>query len=191
VIRRSVRPREARRAAEASEERANVAEVAAEEALAEVETAAAVVMREELAAARTEIDRLGGQVTALDHEVDHEVVKLTTERAELTAQLAAERAAETAERHAIRDAARAEQLATELTTARAQLEHWQAQAGDVRAGVCSELAAANVAVQTEKDHAAQRLADQQARYEELINELRVRLHQSTNLQAPDVNQDDR
>lgn len=37
----------------------------------------------------------------------------------------------------------------------------------------SELAAAHAAAQTDKDYAAQRLADQQTHYEQLISELRT------------------
>jgi hypothetical protein len=90
------------------------------------------------------------------------------------------RRAETAEQHATRAAGQLEQLATELTTARGQVEHWQAQAGEHRAelaGVRSELTAAHSAVEAEKTHAGQRLTDQQVRYEELVSELRTQIDQ--------------
>jgi chromosome segregation ATPase len=191
--------REARRAAEVSDERASLAEAAAEEALTDLETAqraraqaigerdelaaAAAVLRDEVEAARAQVDQLREQLTTLQQQA----AQLTSERTELTRQLDAERAAveqqrqraESAERHAIRAATQAEQLSTELTTARGHLEHWQTHAADVRAelaGVHSELTAAHTAAQIEKNHAAQRLADQQAHYEELINELRTRLN---------------
>ena len=192
--------RAALRAAEAAEERATMAELAAEEALAESETAhlardqaigerdkhsvAAAVVRDELADARAQADELREQVATLQQDIS----ELTRARTELARQLATEQEvtrqqrqrAESAERHAIRTAAQVEQLSTELTTARGQLEHWQAQAADLGAelaGVRSELAAAHVAAQTEHDHAAQRLADQQAHYEQLISALRIPHHQ--------------
>ncbi len=185
--------RRAQRAAEDSEERATMAELAAEEALAELETAhlardqaiserdelaaAAAVVRAELEATRTQVDQLREQVATLQQDT----AELTRARTELTGHLAQQRQqTESAERHGIRAAAQAEQLSTELATARGQLEHWQAQAADLRAelaGVRSQLTATSTAAQTEKDHAAQRLADQQAHYEELIIELRTRIHQ--------------
>jgi chromosome segregation ATPase len=100
--------------------------------------------------------------------------------------------AESAAGQAIRASAQTEQLSTELTTARAQVQHWQAQAAEHRAELArvrSELSAANATAQTEKDHAARRLADQQTHYEELINELRARLPQPTNLQHARTRQD--
>lgn len=170
-----------------------MAELTTEEALAGSETAhlardqaigerdelaaAAAVVREELAVARAHADQLREQVATLQQET----AELTRARTELAEQLAQQRQrTESAERHAIRTAAQAEQLSTELTTARGQLEHWQAQAAEHRAelaGVRSELAAAHAAAQTDKDHAAQRLADQQTHYEQLISELRT-LHTS-------------
>lgn len=204
--------RAARRAAEAADERATMAELAAEEALAESETAhlarnqaiderdehsaAAALAREELELARAQADQLREQVAALQQKT----AELTRARTELARQLATEQEAtqqqrqraESAERHAIRTAAQVEQLSTELTTARGQLEHWQAQAADVRAelaGVRSELSAAHVAAQTEKDHATQRLADQQAHYEELISELRTPRTSPPPPQAPHLSQD--
>lgn len=194
--------REARRSAEAAEERAGLAEAVAEEALADVETAylardqaiserdelatAAAILREELQASREQADQLREQAAALQHQAT-----------ELTRQLDAQRTlsqqqhqrAESAERHAIRATAQAEQLSTDLSTARAQREHWQAQTADVRAelaGVCSQLSAAQTAAQIEKDHADQRLADQQTHYDELISELRARLSQP---QPPHASQD--
>ena len=49
------------------------------------------------------------------------------------------------------------------------VEHWQAQAGEHRAELAalrSGLTAAHATIEAEKTHAGQRLADQQARYEE-------------------------
>lgn len=206
--------RAGRRAVEAAEERAAMAELAAEEALAESETAqlardqaiserdercaAAALVREELEATRAQVDQLREQVATLQQET----AELARARTELAGQLATEQDAtaqqrqrtETAERHAIRTAAQLEQLSTELTTARGQLEHWQAQATEHRAelaGVRSELNAAHVAAQIEKDHAAQRLADQQAHYEQLISELRTPRTSPPSPQVPDLIQDDR
>ncbi|MGH3823689.1 MAG: hypothetical protein ACRDRA_12810, partial [Pseudonocardiaceae bacterium] len=149
-------------------------------------TAAAAVLREELRASRAQADQLREQVATLQHHT----AELTSARTELTKQLDTERAAneqqrqraETAEHRAIRASAQAEQLATELSTARAHLEHWQTHTADLRAelaGVYSELTALKATAQTEKDHAAQRLADQQTHYEELITELRARLPHPT------------
>jgi chromosome segregation ATPase len=198
--------REARRNAEAADERATVAETAAEEALTEVETAqlardqaigerdeltaVAAVLRTELQTSRAQADQLRKQVTDLQREAS----ELTSAQNKLNRQLQAERVAseqrrqraESAEREAIRAAAQAEQLSIELSTARAQLEHWQTQAAEMRAelaGMRSNLGAAKAAAQIEKDHAAQRLADRQTHYEELINELRARLPQPTNPRA--------
>ena len=199
--------REARRAAEAAEERATMAELSAEEALAEAETAhltrdqaigerdelaaTAALAREELEAARAQTDQLHTQVATLQQDT----AELASARTELTGQLAQQRQrAESAERDAIRTAGQAEHLSTELATAREQLEYWQAQAADLRAelaGVRSELTATATAAQTEKDHAVQRLADQQAHYDEMITELRTQIHQPTTPQPPRVSQNDR
>jgi hypothetical protein len=43
------------------------------------------------------------------------------------------------------------------------------------AGVRSELTAAHTTIEAEKTYAGQRLADQQARYEELVSELRTQI----------------
>lgn len=136
----------------------------------------------ELTTARAQIDTLRDQLAT----VRQEAADLADARSELTAQLAEERQAvetqrrraETAEHHATRSAGQLEQLATELATARGQGEYWQAQAGEHRAelaGMRSELTAAHTTIETEKTHAGQRLADQQARYEELVNELRTQI----------------
>ena len=133
----------------------------------------------ELTDARAQIEELRGQLaTSCQQAAD-----LTAARTELAQQLAGERQAvqaqrqraETAEHHVTRSAGQVGQLATELTAARGQVEHWQAQAGEYRAelaGVRSELAAAYTATEAAKAHAGQRLVDQRARYEDLVGELR-------------------
>jgi chromosome segregation ATPase len=136
----------------------------------------------ELTAARGQIETLREQLAT----VRQEAADLAVARTELTAQLAEERhavetqrrRAEAAEHDATRAAGQLEQLATELATARTQGEHWQAQAGEHRAelaGVRSELTAAHTTIEAEKTHTGQRLADQQARYEELVSELRTQI----------------
>ncbi|HEY3895088.1 MAG TPA: hypothetical protein VGL88_06940 [Pseudonocardiaceae bacterium] len=218
--------RDAARAAQESQERTELAEVAAEEALVELERAEhardeaigerdelAVLdaqLREErdtahahaqsvqaewdrtsqrLAATTGELTAARGQIEALREQlatVRQEAADLAVARTELTAQLADERQAvetqrrraEAAEHDATRAAGQLEQLATELATARGQVEHWQAQAGEHRAelaGVRSELTAAHTTIEAEKTHAGQRLADQQARYEDLVSELRTQI----------------
>jgi predicted nucleic acid-binding Zn-ribbon protein len=136
----------------------------------------------ELTAARAQIETLRDQLAA----VRQEAADLAVARTELTAQLADERhavetqrrRAEAAEHDATRAAGQLDHLATELATARGQVEHWQAQAGEYRAelaGVRSELTAAHTTIEAEKTHAGQRLADQQARYEDLVSELRTQI----------------
>jgi hypothetical protein len=88
-----------------------------------------------------------------------------------------------------RCAGQVEQLASELTDARAQAEHWQAQAGEYRAELAwvrSELTAAHTATDAEKAHAGQRLVDLQARYDDLVGELRgqVEALRATAVPAP-------
>jgi hypothetical protein len=84
--------------------------------------------------------------------------------------------AETAEQHASRASGQLDCLSGELRTAREQAEHWQPLAVEQRAelaGLRSELTAARTAIETEKAHSAQRLADQHTRHEETISELRT------------------
>ena len=117
-----------------------------------------------------------------------EAADLATARTELAEQLTAEREtveqqrqrADVAEQQANHAAGRIEHLSTELSTAREHLEHWQTQAGEHRAalaGVRAELTAAHTTTETEKAHGTQRLADQQARYDELVRELRTQIDQ--------------
>jgi hypothetical protein len=51
------------------------------------------------------------------------------------------------------------------------------------AGVRSELTAAHTTIEAEKTYAGQRLADQQARYEELVSELRTQIEAAKQLTA--------
>jgi chromosome segregation ATPase len=115
-----------------------------------------------------------------------EITDLVAARAELTERLAAEskrtehqrHRAEAAEQQASRATGQVEYLSGELITGREQVEHWQSQVAEQRvelAGFRSELTAARTAIEAEKVHGAQRLADQQIRYEETIGELRVLL----------------
>lgn len=86
------------------------------------------------------------------------------------------RRAEGAEQQAGRAAGQIEHLSGELATARGQVEHWQAQAAEYRAelaGIRSELTATHAVIEAERNHGAQRLADQQARYDDLVTELRT------------------
>jgi chromosome segregation ATPase len=142
----------------------------------------------ELTAARAQIETLRDQLAT----VRQEAADLADARRELTAQLAEERhavetqrrRAEAAEHDATRAAGQLEHLATELATARGQVEHWQAQAGEHRAELAalrSELTAAHTTIEAEKTHAGQRLADQQARYEELVSELRTQIEAAKQL----------
>ncbi|MGH3431102.1 MAG: TetR family transcriptional regulator, partial [Mycobacteriales bacterium] len=96
--------------------------------------------------------------------------ELMTACTELAAQLAAEqeqvrqqrRRAEAAEQQMIRAAGRIEHLSLELTIAREQSKHWQAQAAAQRA----EPARAQpepTAVKTERTHSAQHLTDHKTR----------------------------
>jgi chromosome segregation ATPase len=134
----------------------------------------------ELTAAQTQLDQLREQAAALRQEI----ADLTAARAELAEVLAAERErteqqrqrAETAEQQMIRATSHIEHLSGELTEARTQVECWQAQAAEHRAelaGLRSELTAAHAAMETEKHHSTQRLADQQEHYEQLLTEFRV------------------
>lgn len=185
--------REATRVAQDAEERARGAETAAEDALAELEAAhgardQAVAEREELtttvAQLREERDITQAQAQRVAAEADR-----TRERLEVTAaELATERQAveqqraraETAEQQATRIAGQLQQVTQELRTAWEQIERWQTQTAEYRAelaGVRSELAAAHTATEAERHHSTQRLADQQARYDELITELRTQITQ--------------
>jgi uncharacterized phage infection (PIP) family protein YhgE len=100
-------------------------------------------------------------------------------------QLAEERA-HTAEQYfraeaAEQQAGQVQHLASELTTTQEQAKRWQAQTAERRAelaGVRSELTTTHAAIEAERNHGAQRLADQQARYEDLITELRTQLREA-------------
>jgi chromosome segregation ATPase len=73
-----------------------------------------------------------------------------------------------------------------ILSAPRQMEHWQAQAGEHRAELAalrSELTAAHSSIEAEKTHAGQRLADQQARYEDLVSELRTQIEAAKQLTA--------
>ncbi|MGH3686462.1 MAG: hypothetical protein ACRDQY_26710 [Pseudonocardiaceae bacterium] len=118
------------------------------------------------ATAGSQIDELREQVATLRQDA----TDLAAAWTELAAQLAAEqdqvrqqrRRAEVAEQQLIRAAGHLEYLTTELTTAREQVEHWQAQAAEHRA----ELANGKpepTAVKTERNHSAQQLTGQQTR----------------------------
>ncbi|MGH3981792.1 MAG: hypothetical protein ACRDST_03640 [Pseudonocardiaceae bacterium] len=183
--------RQATRTSEESQERATVAEIAAEEALTELEAAehtrdqalgerdelaaALVRTREEHESARTRIQTLQAEASrAREH-----LAEAAATQAELIDQLTAEREraeeqrqrAQAAEQQAAQATSHIEHLPHELTTARGQAEHWQARASEHRA----ELAAAHATIDAERHHTAQRLADQQTRYDELITTLRTQL----------------
>ncbi|MGH3684464.1 MAG: hypothetical protein ACRDSM_05285 [Pseudonocardiaceae bacterium] len=85
-----------------------------------------------------------------------------------------------AEQHAAQATSHIEHLSHELTTARGQAEHWQAQASEHRA----ELAATHATIDAERHHTTQRLADQQTRYDELITTLRTQLPEPGQPQHP-------
>ncbi|MGH3589503.1 MAG: hypothetical protein ACRDRF_00495 [Pseudonocardiaceae bacterium] len=183
--------RQATRDAEQSQQRATVAEIAAEEALTELEAAEHVrdqVLgeRDELAGAlahtREERDAALARVQTLQAETSlarEHLAEAAATQAELIDQLTAEREqteqqrqrAQAAQQQATQAANHIEHLSHELTTARGQAEHWQAQASEHRA----ELAAAHATIDAERHHTAQRLADQQSRHDELISTLRTQL----------------
>ncbi|MGH3899352.1 MAG: hypothetical protein ACRDTA_14145 [Pseudonocardiaceae bacterium] len=183
--------RQATRDAEESQQRATVAEIAAEEALTELEAAEhvrdqALGERDELAAAlahtRQERESALTRIQTLQAEASwarEHLAEAAAIQAELIEQLTAERdraeeqrqRAQDAEQQAAQATSHVEHLSHELTTARGQAEHWQAQASEHRA----ELAAAHATVDAERHHTAQRLADQQTRYDELITTLRTQL----------------
>ncbi|MGH3766022.1 MAG: hypothetical protein ACRDTX_12875 [Pseudonocardiaceae bacterium] len=183
--------RQATRTSEESQQRATVAEIAAEEALAELEAAEhvrdqALGERDELAVtvahAREERESALTRVQTLQAEASRareHLAEAAASRAELIDQLTAQREradeqrqrAQAAEQQAAQATSHIEHLSHELTTARGQVEHWQAQASEHRA----ELAAAHATIDAERHHTAQRLADQQTRYDELIVTLRTQL----------------
>lgn len=122
------------------------------------------------ATAGSQINELREQVATLRQDAINLAAAWTELAAQLAAQLAAEqdqvrqqrRRAEVAEQQLIRAAGHLEYLTTELTTAREQVEHWQAQAAEHRA----ELANGKpepTAVKTERNHSAQQLTGQQTR----------------------------
>jgi chromosome segregation ATPase len=138
-----------------------------------------------------QIEQLREQLATLQQEV----ADLIDARSERAQQLAAEsertehqcRQAETAEQHTSRATGQVDYISHELTTAREQLEHWQSQAAEQRAklaGLRSELAAAPTAIETEKAHSAQRLADQHTRHEETVAELRAQLRDAGHSPQP-------
>ncbi|MGH3693911.1 MAG: hypothetical protein ACRDRX_07975 [Pseudonocardiaceae bacterium] len=147
--------------------------------------------REQLKTTATTLTAAQGQNDQLREQLAsarQEVADLAAARTELGCQLTAQREtvekqrqrADAAEQQANRAAGQIEYLSTELSTARRHIEHWQTQAAEYHAelaGVRSELVAAQAATETEKSHGIQRLADQQARYEELIRELRTQIDQ--------------
>lgn len=137
-----------------------------------------------LTAARGQNDQLREQLASARQEA----ADLAAARTELAGQLTAEREtveqqrhrADAAEQRANHAAGQVERLSTELSTARGHLEHWQTQAAEHRAelaGARSELTAARTVIEAEKAHGIQRLADQQARYDELVSELRKQIDQ--------------
>ncbi|MGH3711251.1 MAG: hypothetical protein ACRDRQ_24795 [Pseudonocardiaceae bacterium] len=183
--------RQATRTSEGSQQRATVAEIDAAEALTELEAAEhardqALGERDELAAAlaqsREERDSALARVQTLQAEASRareHLAEAAATQAELIDQLTAERQrveqlrqrAQDTEQQAVQAVGHVEHLSRELTTARAQAEHWQARASEHRA----ELAAAHATIDAERHHTAQRLADQQTRYDELITTLRTQL----------------
>jgi chromosome segregation ATPase len=164
------RARAAERTAQAAGQARQAAEEIAEKALADLEEA-----HEQRDQAIRERDDLVAEADRVNQEWQRAAGWLAEERAHTGEQ---RRRVEAAEQQVSRAAGRIEYLSSELAMARGQVEHWQVQAGEHRAelaGVRSELIAAHAALEAEHNYGAQRLADQQARYEDLITELRTQL----------------
>lgn len=173
------RARAAERMAQTAGRARQAAEESAEQALADLEEA-----QEQREQAIRERDDLAAETDRVTQEWQRSAQRLDATAAELAAagdQLTA------TQRQVSQAAGQIEHLSGELATARGQVEHWQAQAAEHRAelaGVRSELSAAHAAIEAERNHGAQRLADQQARYEDLITELRTQLRETGRLRQP-------
>jgi chromosome segregation ATPase len=160
----------AERAAQDAGEARQAAEEIAEKALADLEEA-----HEQRDQAIRERDARVAEIERVSQEGQRAARELAQQRVHTAEQL---RRAEAAEQQAGRAAGQIEHLSGELATARGQVEHWQAQAAEYRAelaGIRSELTATHAAIEAERSHGAQRLADQQARYDDLVTELRTQL----------------